>query len=623
MESQGAEDAKRTRAVIKQPESQKELVEKAGVETLRTALKDAARWINKDGQTLLFFAVVREAECKEVCELLIDVHKVDPTKTDRRGQTALHYLAKSKHVSCVDLLVSRGCKIDHVDGFLRQTPLFYAARYSTRAMVKRLVDLNADVAAKDVNNQSPLFWAEALDVCEELLHRGCGDAFAPDKVGTTVVEHHARHHRHDLADFLSACAEVRSQRGRMTWAVQAVSQGRANASSGSRGAPAGGSASTVIDLSRSSPLPGGAIPRAAVEYGNYASYATSLARSKDVDELCRLEDEFVEDHRRMLKTDPPLPEAELWSQIGLNQDAATRRNTIRSIAQPTQRSGKVRHYTLKCLYMPPNPQRQSGGARSKTYTVVGYVYFRICDGDRKEDASGRRAGASPASAAPATPAANSEKVEGLASSSPSGLPLPASQAPRHTRGHIVVSHLKVSRKHQRRGVATLLLAGMLQLAETERRNFVCCSLHLSVVARNESAAALYEQLGFVKTFKDGETVEWLHMKLQLATGADGNPTTASLRERWLRRVSGICGSISHDAPGQPAPKRRTLQEELQDQILPDDLSRPSKRRMEIKTPSSPSQRSAVSNITTSTSVGASSSGTSSEISSRSFAKLTY
>ncbi|CAK0877542.1 unnamed protein product [Prorocentrum cordatum] len=499
------------------------LVQSGSLDALRAALGPSAkRWINVDQQTLLFFAVLRKADCKEVCELLIDVHGVDPNAEDKRGQTALHYLAKTGHVSCVDLLISRGCSVDHVDENHYQTPLFYAARWSTRLMVKCLVDHKADVNFKDSSQQTPLFYARSLEVCEELL-RGRGDAcLAIDTHGVTVAESHWQRQQYELADFLATCAEALSHTGRMTWAVQ-----RAAASPGVAGARGGASGA----------------------YGNWEAYATSVARGRDVKQLCQLEDEFVEDHRRVLGSE--VPDAEFWSQIGLSPDAAKRRSTIQSITQVTKGSGK-RHYTLKCLHLPPNPQRQAGPPRLRACRVAGYVYFKICEGDRDREESAGTRGARAA-----------------------GAELAGAQS---TRAHIVVSHLKVNAEHQRRGVATLLLAGMLQLVETEHGGFDLSHLYLSVVAENASAAALYRKLGFVETYRDGETVEWLHMKLVLAAGCEGAPTSAATRDAWLHRVRGTSGSLASDGvqPKQQQTKRKQVQVS----------SRLSRRRLEVKTPTS-------------------------------------
>merc|ERR1719188_629449 len=111
----------------------------------------------------------------------------------------------------------------------------------------------------------------------------------------------------------------------MTWAVQQVAGVRGAA--GDAHGPVTDAGRTSNGDSKASGVPGVLV----TQRGNWTAYATSLARGRDVDQLCELENEFVEDHRRVLGS--ALPEAELWSQIGLNPEAAQRRSTIHSITK--------------------------------------------------------------------------------------------------------------------------------------------------------------------------------------------------------------------------------------------------------------------------------------------------
>ncbi|CAE8741360.1 unnamed protein product [Polarella glacialis] len=341
------------------PKTLSDLVRHASLSEVRQALQGltsaAVAWsgVPVERQTLLFQAVAREEDALEVCRLLLDEFRLPAAQEDVRGQTALHYLARTGHVECVDLLVGRGCKVDHVDTLVKQTPLFYAVRYSSGRMVRRLLELQADPNHRDDRGFTPLFWAESLEACEELVKR-CGTCCnASDPKGVTVVEWQSAAKRPSLSRFVSSCIEARAHRGRMSWAVS----------------------STTPDAGAST----------AGDQGSFVGYATSLARPRDVDQLCQLEDEFIEDHVGLLGGQ--FSRAELFSQIGLNPDASTRRNTIKSIAQSTVRRGPTRHYTLKCLYMPPILPAQTGTARTRTFEVVGYVYFRVVDGEREPKAS--------------------------------------------------------------------------------------------------------------------------------------------------------------------------------------------------------------------------------------------
>ena len=71
-------------------------------------------------------------------------------------------------------------------------------------------------------------------------------------------------------------------------------------------------------------------------------YLTRLAMQKDVPELCRLENEFVEDHRQMLHGEVP----EVFEEIGLHPDPLVRTRIVTAIACPNP---KVRSAPSKTL----------------------------------------------------------------------------------------------------------------------------------------------------------------------------------------------------------------------------------------------------------------------------------
>eukprot|EP00930_Biecheleria_cincta_P002985 TRINITY_DN103929_c0_g1_i1.p1 TRINITY_DN103929_c0_g1~~TRINITY_DN103929_c0_g1_i1.p1 ORF type:complete len:549 (+),score=81.22 TRINITY_DN103929_c0_g1_i1:28-1674(+) len=481
------------------------------------------------GQTLLFVAAQREHAVVEVCQLLVGVLRIPCAQQDCRGQTALHYLARTGHADLVDLFVRKGCAVDHVDKLVRQTPLFYAARYGTGKMVRRLLDLGADSGHIDQNGLTPLFWAESVEACMELV-RHCGScASAKDPKGTTVVEWHHSMQRLSIARFLASCVDCRAVRGRLSWAV------------------------------RREPSPSSAESPQVAE--SFAGYVVSLPRQGDVDGLCNLEDQFIEDHIAFLRG---YSRAEIFSQIGLDQDPTVRRNTIRSIAQYVRRKGPTRHVTLKCVYLPSSGNgsgKVSGAAKSRTQQVVGYIYFRVVDGERQSDGDQQ-----------------------------------AALCPKGS-GHIVVSHLKVERNHQRRGVAMLLLCGMLQWAEAEIKNFQCLALYLSVLSKNQAAVSLYTSLGFSESGQ-ADHVDWVRMALvpRPVTGSKPVSNLRSLRLAWLDKIKTACGSSA--AEEAHAPKKRPI--DL-------DEAMPFAKRTPPSSPHAPSDISVVSTTASSVSSGAPSS----------------
>ena len=84
----------------------------AGLELVDRQLRLAGprvRSVSTLNQTLLFFAVQRQERALEVCKLLVDVHGVNAQQVDKRGQTALHWLACTQNVDCVKFLIEKRC----------------------------------------------------------------------------------------------------------------------------------------------------------------------------------------------------------------------------------------------------------------------------------------------------------------------------------------------------------------------------------------------------------------------------------------------------------------------------------------------------------------------------------
>jgi ribosomal protein S18 acetylase RimI-like enzyme len=413
------------------------------------------RSVSNLNQTLLFFAVQRQERALEVCKLLVNVHGVNAQQIDKRGQTALHYLACTQNVDCVELLIEKRCAMDHNDGLLNQTPLFYAAHKGTAAMVQTMLAHRADASYRDRQGKTPLCWAAQPDTSKELAQHCAlfGGACDSKQAILMSTEWHRQNQRPDCARYLAACAEAWTLRGCLSWVARKDSN-------------------------------------------KMGAYATCLARARDVKQLCLLEDEFISDHRDILPKDGG---TDLYEQIGLNPDPSVRLATVKSIASAGHQNGAVKHYTVSCYFLPENARDQQGSARARSYETVGYVYFRICHGEKGDD----------------------DEETTLAKQK--GKPL-------SNIGHIVISHIKVAKSHQKKGVATLLLASALRQTELRLPNFVCKDMHLLVAHTNKAASALYRKLGFVPA-KANDHRGWISMKRQVT-----EPSLASIRELWLRMV---------------------------------------------------------------------------------------
>jgi ankyrin repeat protein len=64
---------------------------------------------------------------------------------------------EQKALDMVQYLFKEGCQIDYVD-FLKQTPLYYAAREGKCRLIKFLVDHGCEVNHMDTYGQTPLFY---------------------------------------------------------------------------------------------------------------------------------------------------------------------------------------------------------------------------------------------------------------------------------------------------------------------------------------------------------------------------------------------------------------------------------------------------------------------------------
>eukprot|EP00929_Paragymnodinium_shiwhaense_P002158 TRINITY_DN102363_c0_g1_i1.p1 TRINITY_DN102363_c0_g1~~TRINITY_DN102363_c0_g1_i1.p1 ORF type:complete len:758 (+),score=127.25 TRINITY_DN102363_c0_g1_i1:42-2315(+) len=488
-------------------------------QALAKASKEELSQLNVDEQSLIFQAVLRKEGALDVLRTLLDRYGLVAGHVDVRGQTALHWLATTENSDCIRILLERGCRVDHIDALLAQTPLFYAAHHACASTVRHLLASRADPAIRDRRGRSPICWATSLEVCKALVAELSFKKNAKQLLQHALVAHR-RVRRKDITTYLQRCLDALSVRGALSWvALDAVE--------------------------------GGA--------GQPCAYSTTMASRRDVEDLCALEDEFIEDHRRLLlPTGQELTETEFFTQIGLKAEAPGRRALVQGIARGGTQCGAVRHYTLACHALPHG--KNAGQHRE----MAGYLYFRVCDNSKNgEDSDDDNEKTRPASrcrtASLRQMACRDEEGSGEREEDVPEAPVGEREdtvtgAKNELRpGYITISHIKVAHKHQRRGLATLLMCGALRAAERERGRrgqLQLTDMYLSVADKNQAARRFYEKLGFTPTDTPCEHPGWTGMSRHLPEASLGE-----LSESWLKTLwpSNYCPS----SPSSPPLKGRS------------------------------------------------------------------
>merc|ERR1712039_1031819 len=136
----------------------------------------------------------------------------------------------------------------------------------------------------------------------------------------------------------------------------------------------------------------------------------SLAEESNVHDLAKLECEFIEDHKDLLKgTKHNASQAHVAKLVGLQPSKKERMKVISTIVKSHGKTYPA--FTLKCAYLPDFKAKDA-------HEVVGYLFVRVTHDVNQES----------------TP-------------------------------KVILSHLKVDRNHMRRGCAKLLVAGAVRQLE--------------------------------------------------------------------------------------------------------------------------------------------------------------
>lgn len=133
-------------------------IEACKPEAAQALIKDGAKtdFMTKLGYSPLILA--SSQGCTEIVRLLLEA-KVEVHRQDNKQRyNALLKAVEYNHIDIVELLLSRGAKVNYSNTF-GVTPLMVAAQKGHQAIVELLLSKKADVNAKTLIDYTPLFYA--------------------------------------------------------------------------------------------------------------------------------------------------------------------------------------------------------------------------------------------------------------------------------------------------------------------------------------------------------------------------------------------------------------------------------------------------------------------------------
>ncbi|XP_076285725.1 uncharacterized protein LOC143211701 isoform X2 [Lasioglossum baleicum] len=158
---------------------------------------------NNKGQTPLHYAA--KSDKLEVVKYLIEEKGANVNVKDNDGQTPLHSAANSDKLEVVKYLIEeKGANVNVKDND-GQTPLHSAAKSDKLEVVKYLVDKGANVNVKDNDGQTPLHSAaksDKLEVVKYLIEEKGANVNVKDNDGQTPLHSAADHGKLEVVRYL-------------------------------------------------------------------------------------------------------------------------------------------------------------------------------------------------------------------------------------------------------------------------------------------------------------------------------------------------------------------------------------------------------------------------------------
>jgi len=131
------------------------------LEALMDGIRDPKSRFPPEEQDLMFFAAARRHSLGGAETIARRLHElgVPGNTVDRLGQTALFFAAREGNEGCASFLTEQGCEVNHRDIY-GQTPLFYSVRERHLDMCRQLIHLGASLVLRDHNKRTATFYAK-------------------------------------------------------------------------------------------------------------------------------------------------------------------------------------------------------------------------------------------------------------------------------------------------------------------------------------------------------------------------------------------------------------------------------------------------------------------------------
>lgn len=142
----------------------RDAVEEVVLKALQDGVPDPKMRFRPPLQDLMFFAAARPKSlggATNIAKCLFDLG-VPAASTDHMWQTPLFYAAREGDVECASYLIENGCSVNSAD-VNGQTPMFFAVKKGRNEMVELLTRHGASLHVRDKRGVTPDEWRQAIE----------------------------------------------------------------------------------------------------------------------------------------------------------------------------------------------------------------------------------------------------------------------------------------------------------------------------------------------------------------------------------------------------------------------------------------------------------------------------